>query len=110
VPSRNRTIRPSASCLRYIRKISLLWWFSNLRKLSTIHPLVAYALRKQVFTNLITEPANSQPTVRRSDLALLSWLLTIRNLVSQKSASGKLHSLVQIVGYSYIGPKRRYRT
>jgi len=38
VPSRNRTIRPSASCLRYIRKISPLWRFSNLRKLSTIHP------------------------------------------------------------------------
>ena len=38
VPSRNRTIRPSASCLRYIRRISPLWRFSNLRKLSTIHP------------------------------------------------------------------------
>src|SRR5512140_398716 len=38
VPSRNRTIRPSASCLRCIHKISPLWRFSNLRKLSTIHP------------------------------------------------------------------------
>ena len=59
---------------------------------------MAYALRKQVLTNLITGPANEQQTVRRSDLALLSWLLTIRKLASQKSASGKLHSLVQIVG------------
>jgi len=42
--------------------------------------------------------ANSQPTVRRSALTLLSWLLTIRKLASQKPASGKLHSLVQIVG------------
>jgi hypothetical protein len=66
-------------------------------------PLVAYALRKQVLTNLITEPANSQPTARRSDLALLSWLLAIRKLASQKSASGKLHSLVQIVGDSDKG-------
>src|SRR5215467_317827 len=37
-PSRVRTICPWASCTRRIRKISPVWRFSNLRKLSTIHP------------------------------------------------------------------------
>jgi len=37
VPSRYRTIRPSTSRLRCIRKISPLRRFSNVTKLSTIH-------------------------------------------------------------------------
>ena len=89
MPSRNRTIRPSASCLRYIRKISRLWRFSNLRKLSTIHPTCGLCSENRVLTNLITGPTRQywQQPFRRSDLALLSGLLTIRKLASQESTS-----------------------
>jgi hypothetical protein len=63
VPSRKRTIRPSALCLRYIRKISPLWRFSNLRKLSTIHPTCGLCAPKNKFLRILSlgPPTRSQP-------------------------------------------------
>jgi hypothetical protein len=88
VPSRNRTIRPSAPCLRCIRKISPLWRFSNLRKLSTIHPTCGLCAPK-------TRPYESY-----------HWARQMAANCSQKRCGGycpglvairKLASLVQIV-------------
>jgi len=98
VPSRNRTIRPSASRLRCIRKISPLWRFSNLRKLSTIHPTCGPCVPKTSSYESYhwAHQLAANRSQKRSGVIILA-LLTIRKLASQKSASGKLHILVQIV-------------
>src|SRR5438270_11890823 len=68
VPSRYRTICPSASRLRYIRKVSPLRRFSNVRKLSTIH----HHLRPMRFENKFLRILSlGQQAVRRSDLTVI---------------------------------------
>ena len=52
VPSRYRTIRPSGSRLRCIRKISPLWRFSKVRKSSTI-PSPCFGFRAEVLLGLV---------------------------------------------------------
>ena len=77
MPSRYRTIRPSASRLRCIRKISPLWRFSNLRKLSTIQsPFVAYALPKQPsYESYLAGPPTRSKPFAEVILQLLSWFM-----------------------------------
>ena len=91
VPSRYRTIRPAASRLRCIRKISPLRRFSNVRKLSTSHP----HLRPMRFENnsygsyhwARQLAANRSP--KRSG-SYYPGLLALRKLAGQKCASGEV--------------------
>jgi hypothetical protein len=63
VPSMYRTIRPSASRLRCIRKISPLRRFSNVRKLPTIHPYLRPMLFENKFLRILSlgPPTGSKP-------------------------------------------------
>src|SRR5215469_2580051 len=90
-PSRVRTICPWASCTRRIRKISPVWRFSNLRKLSTIHtsPL-ACAFQKQLPRILsVGPPTGSKP------FAEVIWQIRIRLFTWRSSSQLRLLDRVE---------------